>query len=833
MASQTAVVHSPVLSSADLSPDVDWPLANSPAIRARPCLRTQCTGETRSLDRERALNTTAALGLSPTRARTYSPSTSPLSAEISWADAVAAGRRKDGERPAVLSPLGCGSASALHSPCSGGSPAWRPAALAAVRSPLAPVVRHRATASVDMEELWAEEASDETGGAARRPRRNRMIIRRARNKSSDFSSLRSALGDEKPPGSADAGSDRRAATGWVPAAPSWEGEAPDSAEPQLLSAEGSDASAAARPSIISRRTAATAIRKLRIFSNRSSGRDSELAAAFAAPAASAAAGNDVALEGLEGVSAQPSRTRDKVTAGSAAGAGGNGGGAIPKSPPRRRGPAGVAARRRNFSGSSAEPVTVVPFVRREQADKQLQAQQPSQESSPPSHIKRSLSSSGAEGRQEAAGPQDIADVLRAPALPGRSGDSEEAGETKRSGETDGEESRGQQRVASYHEELALDLMDYFGDVAQSWSIGSSNRDCDSVVHPHEAEAAAAPMLKVVLNNQSPSLTKDQLLTSLRSEEMRIGVAPRSDGVATFGAGTKVGSSGKGNWDKGGKHGGSGSSSDTNSGRWGQGKGKAGVLDFPWGSKGMAPRGLCHGCWDEGHAWQRCPHRPKGGISAFLKRGGRGSNGKAQVADEEEQDDKAEAVVGEAVAAVGEEQPREGWWIDSGASHNFTPYASDFKSKLQPPEVRGVILGDGRMVKAVGMGEVPVVGAGGQLLRIQKVHLVPEMHTRLLSVPHLTSRDVIVTFKGKKCVLKRGGRVLAIGEKERGRDHGLVRMSLPLARGTQGSALAAGSSSSFSPLTLAHRRLGHTAPTTLQQMARGNSVLGLEIGGGEH
>ncbi|CAI6004142.1 unnamed protein product [Closterium sp. NIES-65] len=220
---------------------------------------------------------------------------------------------------------------------------------------------------------------------------------------------------------------------------------------------------------------------------------------------------------------------------------------------------------------------------------------------------------------------------------------------------------------------------------------------------------------------------------------------------------------------------------------------------------MAPRGLCHGCWDEGHAWQRCPHQPKGGIPAFLKPEGRGSNGKAQVADEEEQDDKAEVVVGEAVTGVGEEQPREGWWIDSGASHNFT-IASDFKSKLQPPEVRGVRLGDGQVVKADGMGEVLVVGAGGQLLRIQKVHLVPEMHTRLLAVPHLTSRDAIVTFKGKKCALKQGERVLAIGEKERGRDYGLVRMSLPLARGTQGSALAAGSSSSFSPLTLAHRRL---------------------------
>ncbi|CAI5490512.1 unnamed protein product [Closterium sp. Naga37s-1] len=257
------------------------------------------------------------------------------------------------------------------------------------------------------------------------------------------------------------------------------------------------------------------------------------------------------------------------------------------------------------------------------------------------------------------------------------------------------------------------------------------------------------MLKVVLNNQSPSLTKDRLLTSLRSEEMRIGVAPRSDGVATFGAGTKVGSSGRGNGDKGGKHGGSGSSSDTNSGRWGQGKGKAGVLDFPWGSKGMAPRGLCHGCWDEGHAWQRCPHRPKGGIPAFLKRGGRGSNGKAQVADEEEQDDKAEAVVGEAVAAVGEEQPREGWWIDSGASHNFTPYASDFKSKLQPPEVRGVRLGDGRVVKAVGMGEVPVVGAGVRTPSlggaVYVLSLIDDFTRRVWSFP-LPNKELAIVAK---------------------------------------------------------------------------------------
>ncbi|CAI5471254.1 unnamed protein product, partial [Closterium sp. Yama58-4] len=438
-----------------------------------------------------------------------------------WADAVAAGRRKRLEHPAALSPLGSGSASALVSPCGGGgggSPAWRPAALAAVRSPLAPVVRHRATASVDMEELWAEEASDETSGAARRPRRNRIIIRRARNASSDFPSLRSALGDEKPPGSADGGSGRRAATGWVPTAPPWEGEAPDSAE-------GSDA---ARPSIISRRPGATAIRKLRIFSNR--GRDSTSVAAFAAPAgsaasspgtdaaaASAAAGNGAAPgEGLEGVSA-PSRTRGGRLMVKSAGGGGT---VLKTSPQGQRGRAGVAVRRRrSFSEYEADPAaTVVPFVRREE-DEQRESQRPSQESSQPSHIMRSLDSG--EGRQEAAG-QENADALRAPPRSDKASEmTKRSGETggeeskwrnggqlraasyhegtsgPRSSETAGEQSRGQQRAASYHEErraasyheeLASDLVDYFGEIAQSWSIECSGRTCDSVEHPREAEA---------------------------------------------------------------------------------------------------------------------------------------------------------------------------------------------------------------------------------------------------------------------------------------------------------------------------------------------------------
>ncbi|CAI7842659.1 unnamed protein product, partial [Closterium sp. NIES-54] len=154
------------------------------------------------------------------------------------------------------------------------------------------------------------------------------------------------------------------------------------------------------------------------------------------------------------------------------------------------------------------------------------------------------------------------------------------------------------------------------------------------------------MLKVVLNNQSSSLTKDQVLTSLRSEEMRIGVAPRSNGVATFGAGTKVGSSGKRNWDK--------------------------------------------------------EESTEATVAAAAPTQADGVRGKAKQ---------------ECLISLG--GPRA--WLLGGC------------------------------VMAVGMRD---------------------MHGH----------------DGKGCVIKRGERVLAIGEKEGGRDHGLVRMSLPLARGTQGSAL---------------------------------------------
>jgi len=59
-------------------------------------------------------------------------------------------------------------------------------------------------------------------------------------------------------------------------------------------------------------------------------------------------------------------------------------------------------------------------------------------------------------------------------------------------------------------------------------------------------------------------------------------------------------------------------------------------------------------------------------------------------------------------------------MDSGASHNFTPFVADFNGVMEPPEVRTVEVGDGKLLKVLGMGRVRVRGEAG-LLTFTKVH----------------------------------------------------------------------------------------------------------------
>jgi hypothetical protein len=217
--------------------------------------------------------------------------------------------------------------------------------------------------------------------------------------------------------------------------------------------------------------------------------------------------------------------------------------------------------------------------------------------------------------------------------------------------------------------------------------------------------------------------------------------------------------------------------------------------------------------------------------------------------------------------------RDGWWIDSGATFHFTPYANDFEEPLQTPEVRMVRVGDGFHIKTQGMGRVRVKGHNGKTIILTKVHLVKELHTRLLSVLHLMTMGYKVVFNPPvACTVSKGRTIFMTGKKAAGPSSGLVFMDLalaprygkPLAGGladaamvhyciptsdkeieclgsstqapktssndSKTTAVANVVSSSFVPYALAHQRLGHVAPSTLKKMHDAEAVTGLKLQG---
>lgn len=305
----------------------------------------------------------------------------------------------------------------------------------------------------------------------------------------------------------------------------------------------------------------------------------------------------------------------------------------------------------------------------------------------------------------------------------------------------------------------------------------------------------------VLSRQlrAAQLTKDQLQVELVDEETRQkdqATLPSYQGEAQYAGG------GRGR-PQGGKGG-----SWQSKGQQQQGKGpKPKILgvDGEWGKLGPAPSGFCHGCHKEGHRLQECNRRPspdaypdfmvergkgqKQQQGRHKKFGGGRKGGRAHLAagsdnaDNEDQRSQPSYRQGDAVmvqaicsfsaGSVGRIT------LDSGATHNFSPYKSDFWGPLEPPLADTVRVGSGAVLPVLGMGKVVVQGADGQRMHLTKVHYVPGLHTRLLSVPHLNAEgcDVLHTADGQATVM-RGDKVLMTGSRPDG-DHSLIQMHLDI------------------------------------------------------
>ena len=128
----------------------------------------------------------------------------------------------------------------------------------------------------------------------------------------------------------------------------------------------------------------------------------------------------------------------------------------------------------------------------------------------------------------------------------------------------------------------------------------------------------------------------------------------------------------------------------------------------------------------------------------------------------------------------------------------------------------------------------VLGEDGKLLTLTKVHLVPELNTRLLSALHLTSKGYEIMQRNTECVVYKPGRgIFMKGEKHQKKDNNLIEMNLtpcPLKASPKaaGEAHLTSVGNAIDPWFLQHQRMGHTGLTSLKRVAQQGLVNGMQM-----
>lgn len=173
---------------------------------------------------------------------------------------------------------------------------------------------------------------------------------------------------------------------------------------------------------------------------------------------------------------------------------------------------------------------------------------------------------------------------------------------------------------------------------------------------------------------------------------------------------------------------------------------------------------------------------------------------------------------------------EDWVLDSGATHHMTPNQEMMINFQDECQLKGVSMGDLRHLAVKGVGDLRLCTAvDNQLLThtLRDVLFVPEVGHNLLSVSKATKSGVVAVIDDKGCQLMMNGETIVSAEE---RDNLFVMKARRLREGEAapavGTALAAAATKETPELW--HRRLGHTAYSSLAKMQKQQLVSGIGV-----
>lgn len=166
-------------------------------------------------------------------------------------------------------------------------------------------------------------------------------------------------------------------------------------------------------------------------------------------------------------------------------------------------------------------------------------------------------------------------------------------------------------------------------------------------------------------------------------------------------------------------------------------------------KKLEKTGTCHYCHKAGHWIRDCRKR--------------------KAASVKQTSDKGEALVGEALSSIeNNETVNAEWYMDSGATDHMSNQRAWFATYSEFKEEMSVRIGNGKLIPAIGSGDVNILAFDGKEWKrkhLSNVLYVPNLTYNLFSLGATLDKGITYQSDNRVCKLIKNKSVVAVGERK--------------------------------------------------------------------